>query len=63
MNPHDCIIRNDVIDAEHPYELWSSIIVPVSVKERLRNHAVLAFSLRRELAFQSTALHGLILLH
>jgi AAA+ superfamily predicted ATPase len=43
-------------------DTWASIIVSDSVKERLLHHAVLALTLRRDLPFGTTALHGLILL-
>ena len=43
--------------------LWDSIIVDQSVKERLLRGAALNLRLRADLPFETTALHGLILLH
>ena len=44
-------------------KLWDSIIGQLSVKERLLRSAALALRLRSELPFETTALHGLALLH
>ncbi len=44
-------------------KLWDSIISLPSVKERLLRSAALALRLRAELPFETTALHGLALLH
>ncbi len=43
--------------------LWNSIIVDRSVKERLLRATALNLRLRADLPFETTALHGLILLH
>ena len=43
--------------------LWDSIVVDGSVKERLLRGAVLNLRLRAELPFETTALHGLVLLY
>lgn len=43
--------------------LWDSIVVDHVVKDRLFRSAVLILALRRELRFETTALHGLLLLH
>ena len=43
--------------------LWNSIVVDSSVKERLLRGALLNLRLRAELPFETTALHGLLLLH
>ena len=43
--------------------LWDSIIVDPSVKERLLRGAALSLRLRADLPFETTALHGLILLY
>lgn len=42
---------------------WSSIVAADQVKDRLINQAILAVRLRAELPFETTALHGLILLY
>ena len=43
--------------------LWDSIVVDRSVKERLLRATVLNLRLRADLPFETTALHGLLLLH
>jgi SpoVK/Ycf46/Vps4 family AAA+-type ATPase len=42
--------------------LWDAVIVDPQVKTRLINHTVLALSLRGQLPFEVTAVHGLICL-
>ena len=44
-------------------ELWDSIVVDHSVKERLLRGTALNLRLRADLPFETTALHGLLLLH
>ena len=44
-------------------ELWDSIVVDRSVKERLLRATALNLRLRADLPFETTALHGLVLLH
>ena len=43
--------------------LWDSIVVDHSVKERLLRGTALSLRLRADLPFETTALHGLLLLH
>ena len=43
--------------------LWDSIVVDCSVKERLLRATILNLRLRNDLPFETTALHGLVLLH
>ena len=43
--------------------LWDAIVVDSSVKERLLRGAALNLRLRAELPFETTALHGLVLLY
>ncbi len=43
--------------------LWDSILVDHSVKKRLLRGTLLNLRLRADLPFETTALHGLILLH
>lgn len=43
--------------------LWDSIIVDRSIKDRLLRSALLSLRLRSELPFEATALHGLALLY
>jgi len=65
MHISDCVIRNEVVteDDAARANLWDEIIVPASVKERLVNHALLSLTLRPQLKFEVTALHGLITLY
>ena len=44
-------------------ELWNSIVIQPSIKERLLRSTALTLRLRAELPFETTALHGLALLH
>ena len=44
-------------------KLWDSIVLQSSIKERLLRSAALTLRLRAELPFETTALHGLALLH
>ena len=44
-------------------ELWDSIIVDPSIKERLLRGTALNLRLRADLPFETTALHGLVLIH
>ena len=43
--------------------LWESIVVDASVKDRLLRATALSLRLRAQLPFETTALHGLVLLH
>ena len=43
--------------------LWDSIVIQPSIKERLLRSTALTLHLRAVLAFETTALHGLVLLH
>lgn len=43
--------------------LWDSIVVKPSVKERLLRGTALNLRLRADLPFETTALHGLVLMH
>lgn len=63
MRPADCVVR-DVL-APHPAldSLWASIVAPESVKARLLHQSALGLNVRRKLPFETTALHGLVLMH
>lgn len=63
MNLHDCLTRNVLAPLPELEGMFASILVPDDVKHRLINHAVLALRLRAQLPFETTALHGLILLY
>lgn len=52
----------DMPDARYA-NLWNSIVVHQSVKNRLLRSAALTLRLRAELPFETTALHGLALLY
>jgi SpoVK/Ycf46/Vps4 family AAA+-type ATPase len=43
--------------------MWDAIIVADQVKERIRNQCLLSLRLRAQLAFRTTALHGLCFLY
>ena len=44
-------------------KLWDSIVIQSSIKERLLRSTALTLRLRASLPFETTALHGLVLLH
>jgi len=48
----------DMPDARYA-NLWDSIVVERSIKDRLLRSAALSLRLRAELPFEATALHGL----
>src|SRR5579859_4653702 len=52
----------DMPDARYA-NLWDSIVVDSSIKDRLLRSAALSLRLRAELPFETTALHGLALLY
>lgn len=63
MNVADMVkITRDMPDAAYA-NLWDSIIVDKSIKDRLLRSAALSLRLRAELQFETTALHGLALLY
>jgi AAA+ superfamily predicted ATPase len=57
----DCVIVNELRTARSE-DLWGSILVDPTLKDRLLRTALLAFRLRPGLPFTVTALHGLALL-
>lgn len=57
-------VRVQCVMPNHRYaKLWDSIIIQPSIKERLLRSAALALCLREKLPFETTALHGIALLH
>ena len=58
------LIKANVVMPSTKYKgLWDSIVVDVSVKERLLRATALNLRLRTDLPFETTALHGLMLLY
>jgi len=63
MDPSEMIkIACDMPDARYA-NLWDSIVVERSIKDRLLLSAALSLRLRAELPFEATALHGLAFLY
>ena len=54
---------SSIMPAPEYAKLWDSIVTPESVKDRLLRSAALTLRLRSVLPFETTALHGLALLH
>jgi AAA+ superfamily predicted ATPase len=63
MRVADCVVENSVLPDPRFEGLWGAIVTPAVVKERLLHHTLLAVELRTTLAFATTSVHGLILLH
>lgn len=63
MQVAECIVTNEVQPTPRYAVAWSSIITGEDVKERLLHSALLGLTLRSQLPFDVTALHGLILLY
>jgi SpoVK/Ycf46/Vps4 family AAA+-type ATPase len=61
----ECVVADEVVRDGTGGQggLWDAIVVPVEVKERLRNHALLSLRIRPEAVFAVTALHGLCTLY
>jgi SpoVK/Ycf46/Vps4 family AAA+-type ATPase len=63
MNMNDWITEDKMLPSPDLAATWDSIVASDEMKGRLINQAVLALRLRGDLPFDTTALHGLILLH
>ena len=63
MNVSEYVTDNRKLPHPDLAAAWGSIVASDEVKERLLNQAVLALRLRRELPFDTTSLHGMILLY
>ena len=63
MDANEWITVNRVLPGEDLVGTWGSIVAIDAVKGKLLNQALLAFRLRSVLPFNTTALHGLILLY
>jgi SpoVK/Ycf46/Vps4 family AAA+-type ATPase len=63
MNVSEYVTENKQLPHPDLDAAWDSIVASEEVKSRLLNQAVLALRLRRELPFDTTSLHGLVLLY
>lgn len=63
MNATEAVRVQCVMPNPRYAKLWDSIIIQPSIKERLLRSAALALCLRERLPFETTALHGIALLH
>lgn len=63
MNVSEYITENRRLPHPDLEAAWDSIVASEEVKDRLLNQAVLALRLRAELPFDTTSLHGLVLLY
>ncbi|MEN8650587.1 AAA family ATPase [Streptomyces sp. 21So2-11] len=64
MKVQECVLSDELVTANSPeVALWDAIVVPRTIKERLRNQTVLSLLVRPDLPFEVTALHGLCTLY
>ncbi len=64
MKVQECVVTNEVVrGTADELALWEAIVVPETVKERIRNHSLLAMRVRPLVPFTVTALHGLCTLY
>ena len=63
MHVSEWITEDKTLPSDDLAATWGSIVAADEVKARLLNQAILALRLRGALSFDTTALHGLILLH
>ena len=63
MRVPDAISRHCEMPAAQYAGLWDSIVVDAALKDRLLRSVALALRLREALPFETTALHGIALLH
>src|SRR3954463_1718286 len=63
MQMNECITEDKILPSADLAATWGSIVASDETKDRLLNQAVLALRLRGDLPFDTTALHGLILLY
>src|ERR1700710_1242599 len=57
------ITRNELVGVDDLAGVWESIVASDQAKGALLNHALLALTIRSQLPFTVTGLHGLLLLH
>ena len=63
MNVSEYITENRLLPDADLEEAWDSIVGSDEIKERLLNQIILALRLRADLPFDTTSLHGLVLLY
>ena len=63
MNVSEYITANRRLPDPDLEGAWDSIVASEEIKDRLLNQAVLALRLRADLTFDTTSLHGLVLLY
>lgn len=63
MNISEYITENKTLPDPGLDQAWSSIVGSDGVKERLLNQAMLGLRLRKELPYDTTSLHGMVLLY
>lgn len=63
MQVAECVTINEVLPSSRYSNLWGSIVTDASVKDQLLHGALLGLQLRKNLPFDVTALHGLVLLY
>ncbi|MET0603462.1 MAG: AAA family ATPase [Baekduia sp.] len=63
MQMNEWITEDKILPSADLATTWGSIVASEEMKDRLLNQAVLALRLRGDLPFDTTALHGLILLY
>ena len=64
MKVQECVVSDETVrDSPEELALWDAIVVPPGVKERIRNHALLSMTLRPQVPFAVTGLHGLCTLY
>jgi len=59
----ECVMLNAILPQKRYSQIWDSIVVDPSVKERLLRGMALSLNQRAKLPFEVTALHGLMLLY
>lgn len=64
MKVQECVVSDETVrDSPEELALWDAIVVPPGVKERIRNHTLLSMTLRPQVPFAVTGLHGLCTLY
>ncbi|MEV1013042.1 AAA family ATPase [Micromonospora sp. NPDC049801] len=64
MKVEECVVTDEIVRDDERHEiLWDAIIVPDTVKDQIRNQALLALMVRPAVPFVTTALHGMVTLY
>jgi SpoVK/Ycf46/Vps4 family AAA+-type ATPase len=59
----ECVTSNELVTAGSAEDSpWASILMDETIKDKIRNQALLTIQMRSQLAFANTALHGQIVL-